>query len=71
MGLRERLKKKITMTVLVRQCTIIVTMLSTILLFSIWPRFRNDAMSLPWLVYVTLIFIFSIPFFIRLSEDDE
>ena len=63
MKLYERLQKKITMTVLQRQSSIIVTMLSTIFLLSIWPRFLSDALSLRWYAYLILIIFFSIPLF--------
>jgi len=51
------------MTALQRQCMIIVTLLSTLLLLTVWPKFRNDAMSLVWYVYLILIIIFLIPLF--------
>ena len=63
MGLKERLQRKITMTVIQRQSMIIVTLLSTLLLITIWPRFLNDAMSADWYVYLILIFVFAIPLF--------
>ena len=50
------------MTVLQRQCMIIVTFLSTLLLLTVWPRFRNGAMSLGWFVYLILGIIFLITF---------
>jgi hypothetical protein len=71
MGIKERLKRKITMTVLERQCTVIVSLLGTLLLFRIWPRFRADALSLDWKVYVLLIFIFAIPFFKRSNKETK
>jgi hypothetical protein len=61
MGLKERFQRSITMTVLQRQCMIIVTLLSTLLLLTIWPRFRSDALSLDWYVYLILVIIFSAP----------
>ena len=65
MNIKERFQRKITMTVLQRQCMIIVTLLSTLLLLTAWPRFRNDAMSLDWYVYLTLGIVFFIPLFKR------
>jgi len=61
MGLKERFQRKITMTVLQRQCLVVVTLLSTLFLFSVWPRFRNDALSLDWYVYLLLVIVFSAP----------
>jgi uncharacterized membrane protein YqjE len=61
MKIKELFQRKITMTVLQRQCMIIVTLLSTLCLMTIWPRFRTDAMSLEWYVYLILIVIFLIP----------
>jgi len=63
MNIRQRLQTKISMTVLQRQCLIIVTLLSTLLLLTIWPRFLNDALSLNWYVYLVLILVFLIPLF--------
>ena len=63
MGLKERFQRKITMTVLQRQCMLIVTLLSTLCLLTAWPRFRSDAMSLDWWVYLILIAVFLVPFF--------
>ena len=39
---------------------IIITLLSTLLLINIWPRFRNDALEFHWLWYLILIAIISI-----------
>ena len=60
MGLKERFQRKITMKVYERQCMIIITLLTTLLLINIWPRFRSDAMSVDWYWYVILIVIFLI-----------
>lgn len=65
MSLKELLQRKITMTVIQRQSMIIVALLSTLLLITVWPRFLNDAMSVAWYVYLLLIIIFMIPFFKR------
>jgi len=61
MGLKERFQRSITMTVLQLACTIIVTLMSTLLLITIWPRFLGDALSLDWYVYLILVIIFSAP----------
>jgi len=65
MNLKKRLQKRVTMTVLQRQCMIIVTLLSTLLLLTIWPRFHADAMSFNRILYLILIVIFAIPLFRR------
>jgi len=36
---------------------IIITMISTLFLIKLWPRFRNDTLEFPWYGYVTLIAI--------------
>lgn len=61
MGLKKRLQRSITMTVLQLACTIIVTLMSTLLLITIWPRFLGDVLSLDWYVYLILVIIFSAP----------
>jgi len=63
MNIKKRLQTKISMTVLQRQCLIIVTLFSTLLLLTVWPRFHNDAMSLDWYVYLVLVLVFLIPIF--------
>ena len=63
MNIKKRLQTKISMTVLQRQCLIIVTLFSTLLLLTVWPRFRNDALSLDWYVYLVLVLVFLIPIF--------
>jgi len=63
MNIKKRLQAKISMTVLQRQCLIIVTLFSTLLLLTVWPRFRNDALSLNWYVYLVLVLVFLIPIF--------
>jgi hypothetical protein len=59
--LSKRLKKEVRMSVLQRQCMIIVTLLGTLLLLSVWPRFLEDALSVHWAVYVLMIAIAAIP----------
>jgi hypothetical protein len=59
-GLKERFQRKVTMKVYERQCLVIITLLTTLLLINIWPRFRSDAMSVGWYWYVILIAIFLI-----------
>ncbi len=66
MGLKERFQRKITLSVLERQCIIIITLLATLLLVTNWPRFLNDAMSLDWYWYVVLILLATVPILRRL-----
>ena len=40
---------------------IIVTLLGTLLLLSVWPRFLEDALSVHWLVYILMIAIAATP----------
>jgi hypothetical protein len=65
MGLRDRFQRKVTLSTLQLQCTIVVTLLSTVFLFTVWPRFRNDALSLDWWVYLILISLVAMPLFKR------
>ena len=53
--LEDVLHRKVEYTVLQRNALIIVTLLSTLLLVNLWPRFRFDAASFPWYGYVILI----------------
>ncbi len=61
MKLKERWNKKITMKIYQMRLGIIITLLTTLLLINIWPRFRYDVLSLPWYVYIILIALFLIP----------
>ena len=63
MGIREKLLSQITMPVLQGQCFIIITLLLTLCLFVAWPRFRNDALSIEWYVYLIMAAVFMIPLF--------
>jgi len=65
MGIKDRLQKEITITVLQRQCIIVVTLLSTLCALSAWPRFLNDAMSIEPYLYLIPISIFALPLFQR------
>ncbi len=51
------------MTVLQRQCIVIISMLGTLFLAKMWPRFLNDALTFPWYLYVLLIVGFAVPLF--------
>jgi len=63
MDIKKRFKRQITMTVLQRQCTIIISMLGTLFLAKMWPRFLNDVLIFPWYLYVLLIVVFAVPLF--------
>ena len=65
--MKSRLQERVTMTVLQRQCMVIVTLLSTLGLLKAWPRFHRDAMSLDWYVYLALVVVFLIPLLRRTS----
>ena len=62
MRIMDRLRREVRMSVLQRQSMIIVTLLGTLLLLSVWPRFLKDALSVHWLVYILMIAIAVIPF---------
>ena len=65
MNLKKLVNRKITMRSYERNLIIVITLLSTLLLLNIWPRFRYDALSVPWYAYVILIVLFTIPFLIK------
>ncbi|MGI9443226.1 MAG: hypothetical protein ACR2N1_12215 [Rubripirellula sp.] len=65
MRIKDRFRQEVKMSVLQRQSMIIVTMLSTLFLVSIWPRFLADALSVNWAVYVVLIVVAAAPLFMR------
>jgi hypothetical protein len=55
--IREYFEKKYTLKYFEIKGIIIITLLSTLFLIKIWPRFRNDALEFPWHWYVILIVI--------------
>jgi hypothetical protein len=61
MRIKDRLRREVRMSVLQRQSMIIVTLLGTLFLLSVWPRFLEDALSVHWLVYILMIAIAVIP----------
>lgn len=61
MKMMDRLRREVRMSVLQRQSMIIVTLLGTLLLLSVWPRFLDDALSVHWLVYILMIAIAATP----------
>ena len=65
MNLKKLVNRKITMKAYERNLIIVITLMSTLLLLNIWSRFRYDALSVPWYIYVILIVLFSIPLFIN------
>ncbi len=71
MAMKDRFRKEVRMSVLQRQCMMIVTMLSTLFLISIWPRFLADALSVNWAVYLVLIGVASVPLFMRTAALDN
>lgn len=68
MKLKEFVNRKITMRAYERNLIIVITLLSTLLLLNIWPRFRYDALSFPLYAYVILIIIFAIPLLIKKNK---
>lgn len=65
MNLKKRFHKRITMKVYQMRSMVIITLLATLLLVNVWPRFRSDLLSVPWWVYIILIVLFAIPLFIK------
>lgn len=70
MSILKHLQQKVTMSIIQRQCMIIVTLLSTLCLLELWPRFHDDAMSVEWYVYLIMIIIFAIPLFKKNKTTD-
>jgi len=68
MWLKNRLQRNISMKVYELQYMMIVTLLLTLFLINVWPRFRSDALSIQWYWYLVLTFIFSIPFYKRVLK---
>ena len=65
MKFKELFYKEIKMKAYEKSLIVIITLLATLLLLNIWPRFRSDASSVSWYSYVILIVLFTIPFFIK------
>ena len=65
MNLKELVNRKITMKAYERNLIVVITLLSTLLLLNIWPRFRYDVLSFPLYGYIILIVLFAIPLFIN------
>ena len=55
MKIKELFEKKYTLRYYEIKGIIIITLLSTLLLINIWPRFLSDALEFSWYLYVALI----------------
>jgi len=71
MNLKEIVNRKIIMKAYERNFIIAITLLATLLLANIWPRFKADAFEFPWYAYVALIILFSIPLIINNKKRRE
>ena len=60
MNLKQWLEMDMTFKYFEIKFIIIITLLLTLLLINIWPRFRNDALEFGWYGYLILIAIISI-----------
>jgi hypothetical protein len=58
--IKEYFEKKYTLRYFEIKSMIIITLLSTLFLVNVWPRFRNDVLEFPWYGYVILIAILAI-----------
>ena len=56
------LNKKVTVKPIEIDIIMVFTLLSTLFLLKIWPRFLSDALSFPWYVYLILLGFLAIPF---------
>ena len=71
MALKERLKKKYIITRFEISLLVIFGMFLILFLYQIWPRFRSDAMSFSWYIYLiilVLIKILLVPFYKRTNS---
>jgi amino acid permease len=57
MKLKEWFEREYTLKYYEIKGIVIITLLSTLLLINVWPRFRNDALEFTWYWYVILIVI--------------
>jgi len=57
MKLKQRLEMDMTFKYFEIKFIIIITLLSTLFLINIWPRFRNDTLEFPWYGILLLIVI--------------
>ncbi|MFC1648126.1 hypothetical protein ACFL1B_01575 [Nanoarchaeota archaeon] len=68
MNLKERFTRKVTFKQYEVNFMIISTLFFTLFLYTAWPRFRSDAMSLPWYFYLVMGIVFMVPFFKRMAK---
>ncbi len=71
MKIKEYFEKKYTLKYFEIKAMLIVTMLSTLFLIKIWPRFRNDALEFSWYWYVILITTVSLTWVIWRSRSSN
>ncbi|MBR9677975.1 MAG: hypothetical protein GOU97_01615 [Nanoarchaeota archaeon] len=62
MGLKELANKKLTIKAIEINLIMAFTILCTAFLVKIWPRFLNDVLTFPWILYVALITVLAVPF---------
>ena len=55
MKVKDFLRKKLELKCLELNLILAITIMTVLLLITNWPRFMNDAMSVPWYGYVLLI----------------
>ena len=67
MNIKQRFQRKITVKQYEINLTIICTIMAVLLLITLWPRFRSDAMSIPWYGYLIMLIICLLPFTKRLK----
>jgi hypothetical protein len=57
MKIKELFERKYTLKYYEIKGIIIITLISTLLLVNIWPRFLSDVLEVSWYFYVILIVI--------------
>ena len=60
MKVKDFLRKKLELKCLELNLILAITIMTVLLLITNWPRFMNDAMSVPWYGYVLLIVFLSL-----------
>jgi|TARA_Y100000310_G_scaffold144610_1_gene143847 hypothetical protein len=58
--IKEYFEKEYTLKYFEIKGMVIITLLSTLFLIKIWPRFRNDALEFTWYWYVILIVVLAV-----------
>ena len=61
MNIKQWIQGEITIKPYHANFLIISGMMFILLLYTVWPRFRNDAMSIDWYWYLILMIIFGVP----------